>query len=232
MGERLERVLSTILVASTALIAVAFAKREFFDNQESNATNLPPVEFLSDWQRMISYGTVIGDPNAKIKIVEFADLQCPFCQAFQHRVNTVRQRYGNQVSQVFIHYPIQGHRFALPAAKSAECARTFDRFGQFVDLAYSKQDSFGIKSWTSYASDAGIADTAAFSRCFSSQDLPTMVDRGRQLASSIQVQGTPTVIINGWRFAAPPQDSVLEQTIASLLVGRRPPAAGKRWFLF
>jgi protein-disulfide isomerase len=181
---------------------------------------------------MPSYGTVIGDPNAKIKIVEFADLQCPFCKAFQNRVNAVRRRYGNQVSQVFIHYPIEGHRYALPAAKAAECARSLDKFGEFVDVAYSKQDSLGIKTWTSYAHDAGIGDSAAFSRCMSLPESPPMVDRGRQLATSIQVQGTPTIIINGWRFPGPPQDSVLEETIKSLLADKRPPVAPRRWVLF
>jgi protein-disulfide isomerase len=100
------------------------------------------------------------------------------------------------------------HRFALGAARATECARGEDKFGSMVDALFNKQDSLGLKSWVSYGVDAGLRDTAAFARCMSSSASISSVEAGRSLGRRMEVNGTPTIIVNGWRFQAPPYDSL------------------------
>ena len=95
---------------------------------------------------------------------------------------------------------------------------------QFASVAFAKQDSLGLKPWQSYATEAGIADTARFARCVLSTSPVPRIDDGLALGRRIGVRGTPTVVINGWRLARPPYDS-LSEVVAGILAGRVPNAA-------
>jgi hypothetical protein len=76
--------------------------------------------------------------------------------------HAVRARYPKDVGLFFVHFPLPMHRFARPAARATECAGLQGKFGQMVDAVYNKQDSLGLKSWSDYGRDAGVADTVAF----------------------------------------------------------------------
>jgi protein-disulfide isomerase len=47
-----------------------------------------------------------------------------------------------QVSLIYIHFPLTGHRFAMPAARAAECAGNQGRFQAMYDQLFDGQDSF------------------------------------------------------------------------------------------
>jgi len=126
-----------------------------------------------------------------------------------------------------VHYPLSMHRFALPAARALECASSLGAAARFVDAAYAKQDSFGLKPWVGYAQEAGVGDTLAFSACLRDTARVERVEKGRRLGDSMKVRGTPVVIINGWRFSSVPNDNVLRETIKALMVGKPPPAASE-----
>jgi hypothetical protein len=91
---------------------------------------------------------------------------------------------------VFVHFPLPIHRFAVQAAQATECASLKGRFLNFIDAVYRKQDSLGLKSWGSYALEAG-----------------------RELGLRWQILGTPTVIINGLRYASPPTKREIDRVI-------------------
>jgi len=222
MADRLERALSIVLVTATVAIAVALGKREFFDRPVDSAIPVEPLQYIAEWKTLLNYGFMEGNPTAKVKIIEFGDLQCPFCRIFQHRLESARGRFGSDVAVVFIHYPIEIHPFAKAAARSAECARAYGRFAEFVNLVYAKQESLGTKSWNSFANEIGISDTGAFRRCVSDTASVARVVRGQELGQRFGVHGTPTVIVNGWKFGSPPNDSLLGETISALLAGKKP----------
>jgi protein-disulfide isomerase len=160
------------------------------------------------WRDLLSSAQAEGNKSARVTVIEFSDLECPFCRRFHRALRDAVTKDGLDVETVFIHYPLKGHRFAAPAARAAECAREQGGFPAFVDHVFEKQDSLGLKSWASFAREAGIRDTATFSRCAAQQGTPTQVTAGITAGTLIHVTGTPTVIINGWRFARPPYDSL------------------------
>jgi protein-disulfide isomerase len=88
-----------------------------------------------------------------------------------------------------------------------------------VDVIFAKQDSFGLKSWKSYAIEAGVSDTATFSRCTEAVESPELVSRGSALATDMGLLATPTVIVNGWRLALPPQGAQLETMVKRIIDG-------------
>jgi hypothetical protein len=114
---------------------------------------------------------------------------------------------------VFVHFPLPIHRFAVQAAQATECASLKGRFLNFIDAVYRKQDSLGLKSWGSYALEAGIVDTAAIARCAHDSTPFKRVEAGRELGLRWQILGTPTVIINGLRYASPPTKREIDRVI-------------------
>lgn len=153
--------------------------------------------------------------------MEFVDLECPFCRRYQATLQRVADQFGSAVSLVFLHYPLDMHRFARPAAQASECAERQGRFREFVEAAYAKQDSFGLKAWVSVAREAGVPDTAGFLRCLEGAPA-TRIDSARAAGEGIPVRGTPTLVVNGWTFRSPPPESELVRVITELLAGREP----------
>lgn len=146
----------------------------------------------------------------------------PVLRQFNGIVQRVRRQFPNDVAYVFVHTPIRSHPYALSAARAAECAQSFGRFSEMVDAIYERQDSLGSKPWTSYALSAGINDTMSFGRCARDTVPLPAVQSGLELSKRINVIGTPTVILNGWRYGVAPGDSELVSAIKSLLDGKKP----------
>ena len=163
--------------------------------------------YTKGWEEVATSGIRTGRIDAKIQIVEFADFECPFCKRFNSQLRLLTARFPDQISVVFVHFPISGHRFALAAGRAAECALAQGRFAQMRDALYDKQDSLGLKSWTSYALAAGVTDTSSVARCAAAANRVERIERGLALGSKFGVRGTPTVIVNGWNFQGPPPDT-------------------------
>lgn len=164
---------------------------------------------------------MIGSADAPIKILEFSDLECPFCQRFHTTLQGVREEFGQDVAFVFLHYPLEIHRQAVPAALGAECAAEQGKFMEYLDVVYAEQDSLGNRGWASLAARAGVSDTVAFSGCVAEESGRVVIDRGRELGRQIGVNGTPTVIVNGWLLRPTPYDT-LSGVVARALKGEEP----------
>ena len=114
------------------------------------------------------------------------------------------------------------HRFARKAAQASECADRVGKFSEFVDDVFGKQDSLGLKSWGSFGRDLGLSDTISFITCINAAPTVARIVAGEALARSEQVQGTPTFILNGWRFSSVPTPEEFARVAESVLVGKAP----------
>lgn len=77
---------------------------------------------------------VRGNPDAKITIIEYSDLECPFCKRFHVTMEQVLATYGNDVRVVFRHFPLDSlHKKARTEANAVECAGEQGKFWEFID---------------------------------------------------------------------------------------------------
>ena len=203
-------------------MAGVIVHREFSGSRMVYAAAQPrPPHFVSTWRSLETAGTTMGQPSAPIKIIEFSDLECPYCRRFhEEALPLIRQEFGSRVAVVFVHFPLPMHRFARPAARAAECARVQGRFAEFVAAIFHTQDSLGLKSWSDYARDAGVRDTATFLECARATRPVAAIDAGSAAGMRLGVHGTPAIMINGWLYDAPPNDTSLSRAIHTLLEGR------------
>jgi protein-disulfide isomerase len=222
MRDLVEKATYVILTLSAAAIATTLVHREFFAQPAGEAVAPQPPEYIKRWNDLLPGAVVMGDTHAPVTIVEFMDLECPFCKTFNSSVQVLRKKYGAAVTVAVVHYPLGMHRFARPAARAATCAHAQGRFEHFVNVVYDKQDSLGFKSWTSYATDAGVPDTAAFLRCATATTPVASIDTGVALAKAIGVNATPTILVNGWRYSTPPDSAELDRVVRAILARKRP----------
>lgn len=220
MRKVFENTVSVLLTIGVLAIAAALVRREFV--RSDSHPSREELAYIDGWERILPNATVIGEADAPIKLIEFSDLECPYCREFHDVVRTVRSEFGEQLAHVFVHYPIPQHRFALPAAEAADCAAKQSKFEDFVDAVYRHQDSLGIRTWLAYAKDAQISDTLAFDRCMADTTVSPRVLQGRGIGAELRITATPTVIINGWRFTMTPNAAESRSVIKDIIEGRKP----------
>ena len=143
---------------------------------------------------------VWGSPNAPVTIVEFSDLQCPFCARVQPTIKELQAKYGpSQLRVVFKHNPLPFHEHALPAAKVADAVFRqggSGAFFRFLDLAFGKQMELGDAALKSWVQGVGLDPMLVAQR----GDLPATADKIQRdiaLAAKVGANGTPAFRING-----------------------------------
>jgi protein-disulfide isomerase len=84
----------------------------------------------------LGVGPILGNSNAKVKIVEFSDFECPFCKSAHPTVKSLLQKYGDKVSLEYRYYPLSFHPNADRAAQAAQCALEQNKFWELHDKMF------------------------------------------------------------------------------------------------
>jgi protein-disulfide isomerase len=222
MKIRSDVVVTATLVVCALITTGLVVRREFFAPASSPVQAERKPLFIKDWRLDLSNGIRMGPADAPVQLLEFADFECPFCASFHKDLKGVRARYPTQVALTFVHFPLPMHRFAEPAARVAECAREQGRFEAVYDRLFEQQDKFGLKPWSEFATEAGVTDSEAFGGCIKRTDPIPRVTDGKALGNQLDVQGTPTLIINGWKLGRPPNPEELDRMVKAILAGKSP----------
>lgn len=144
---------------------------------------------------------ILGNPNAKVMIVEYADFDCEYCVGVSDTLRHIIANEGadGDVAWVFRHFPlIELHPNAFRHAQAAECAAVAggnDGFWKFADLLYARQpvdpSQYGVLAQT-----VGIPGEA-FASCFANaaETVDARITADRENALLMQAPGTPFSLI-------------------------------------
>jgi protein-disulfide isomerase len=150
-------------------------------------------------------GPIRGPKNAKVTIVEFADLECPACKAALPNVEKM-QAEDPDVRVVFQNFPLEKvHPWALRAALYVDCLKSnSDVAWKFIDTVYEHQGEINEgnadDSLKTYATAAG-AD-AKVAACIADPKTLANVKNSEKLGDSVAVTSTPTLFINGRKVSS------------------------------
>ena len=174
-------------IASVAIIASFFAvnliNQPEIELQPSNIPQADPTN--TSITVFTSNGSpILGNPNAKVTLVEFGDYQCHFCNVFFHETeDTLVKKYveTGKVKMIFKDFTIIGPD-SINAAHGAHCAEDQGKFWEYHDilynnwtgenngwassenlLAFAEQIELDIKEWSSCMVSAKYRDTIAAS---------------------------------------------------------------------
>jgi protein-disulfide isomerase len=139
---------------------------------------------------------VLGNPDAKIKIFEFSDFQCPYCARFHEVMNQIVDEYPNDVAWIFKQFPIQSHPLGMPGAMATECAGDQGKFWEMSDMIFSNQETLTIESFAIFAGDLGL-DLDAFNQCMTDNPHGEKIANDYQTGITSGVRGTPSSFVNG-----------------------------------
>ena len=139
---------------------------------------------------------VRGRADALVTIVEFTDLQCPFCARVQGTLEQLAQSYGRDVRFVLKHNPLPFHDRAQPIARLLVWAATRGRAWQLHDRIFANQANIDDGKLVAYAVACGL-DARGARAALADTSLDAAVRADQDLAASLGATGTPSFFING-----------------------------------
>jgi protein-disulfide isomerase len=157
-----------------------------------------------------------GSPQAKVTIINFDDLECPYCARMHAQLfPDTLDRYKDQIRIVYKDYPlIEIHPWALRAAIDANClaAQSPAAYWNYVDYLHTHGDDVtgpqrdpakSAATLDKMARDEGQRsklDTGKLDACLTKQD-DSVVRASIKEGDALGVDGTPTLFINGERLS-------------------------------
>lgn len=142
-----------------------------------------------------------GNVNAKYSIVEYSDLECPFCSRFHDTMVSINQQYGEDVNWVYRHFPLESiHAEARPAAIASECAAEQGKFWEFTDAVFEAQaggQRLNTEMYTDIFSSFAGVNRGQFSTCLEDEKYDSVVTADAQEAAKAGARGTPySLLVN------------------------------------
>ena len=147
---------------------------------------------------------ILGNPKAKITLIEFSDFQCLFCRRFwDEAFRQIKKEYidTGKVRLVYRDYPLSFHPTAQASAEASECADEQGKFWEMHDKIFEEQAkqgtgtiTYGVTELKKWASQIGL-DSAKFNQCLDSGKYKSEVKKDLADGSSYGVSGTPGFIL-------------------------------------
>lgn len=137
-----------------------------------------------------------GNKDGKFSIIEFSDIQCPYCTSLHTILKQVVEVYPNDVRWVYKHFPLNMHKYAKKAAEASECAGEQDKFWEYLDNLFENQRSITNEYLSLAAKNIGL-NVSEFESCLTSGKYADKVNNDFLLGRKNGVTGTPTSLING-----------------------------------
>lgn len=221
------------LASALAFIAVAVVVVLIvISGNQSSGGDSSELESVAEVKQELSGipqdGMVLGDPKAKVTVLEFADLQCPVCKGYSEEVlpqvieNRVR---GGEAKLSFRNFIIIDE-LSIPAGAAALAAGEQGRGWNFVELFYRNQ---GIERsgyvtdefLTAIAEGAGVPDIGRWNRDRKSKAILEEVAASTAEAQELGFNGTPSFAMEGpgakgtEALGTPESAAALESAISS-----------------
>jgi protein-disulfide isomerase len=138
-----------------------------------------------------------GSAKPTITLVEFSDLQCPYCAQLAPVLDKVVKDYPGEVRLVFKHFPLSFHSQARAAAAAGIAAGNQGKFFEFRAKVSPKFRELNESVYLTAAQELGL-DMAKFRREMAlTPEVNKILDDDMELGRTIGVEGTPTVFVNG-----------------------------------
>lgn len=172
----------------------------------TDAVRTPAADTDSGMKPVTADDHILGNPDAPVQIVEYSDLECPFCKAFHPTMKQIMREYGadGRVAWVYRHFPpYKGgggqpplHSKAGEEAEASECAAELggnDRFWAYIDRVFEitpSNNQLDLEQLPVIARDIGL-DQNKFKDCLLSNKYADKIEASYEDAVASGALGTP-----------------------------------------
>ncbi len=184
-----------------ATISRLDSQRKELSKQVTSLTDFKPIKG-SFVPPLRSSDRVEGSRDAEILIIEYSDLECPFCKQLNASLLAIQKEFGTKVAHVFRQFPISAlHANAPMEAEAAECVgeQAGDKgFYTFINAVFAGSSSNGTSytevSIQTLAGTLGF-DSTKLKECMASDTKVAAVNATYKEAKDLGMTGTPTWFI-------------------------------------
>lgn len=231
-GIYLALVIGVLLIVGAVLYGNGGNGRNLFGSASDRDSLLPSTTKKVEIPAVTAADHLRGSIKAPVTIIEYSDLECPFCKRFHDTVAQAMSDYNGgeeiKLAWVFRHFPLESlHSKAIGEAIATECAAELggnDGFWNYLDKVFKvtpSNDGLDISLLPVLAQEVGL-DRAKFENCLKSNNYRTKIDAQIAEAAKAGGEGTPFVIVQnqaGKQVVLPGAVSLtdLKKTIDGLL---------------
>jgi protein-disulfide isomerase len=189
-----------------AVIVVGFFGVLFFTKKDAGAPN----GGSSSSDQLTNH--TIGGGKTGVVLVEYGDFECPACYRFYPVIEQVKEKYKDQITFQFRHFPlVEIHQNALLAARASEAAAKQNKFWEMYNKLYTNQPQWSnlsdpTSAFESYAKELGL-DVTVFMVDLKGEETNRIVQADRNSAKEQGYSSTPTFVLDG-EVLTEPRDSV------------------------
>jgi protein-disulfide isomerase len=228
--DRIPAWLRTPIGIITIVVLIAAAGLGLFVSQQAAGAPLGLVNPQPLPPGVVAYGRSLGNPDAPVKLDEWEDFQCPYCDHYTLSVES--DLIGGYVAggQLEITY----HDFAFigpesqSAAVAARCAGNQGQFWQYMEYLFNNQgaENSGTFDQALFDRIAGALklDSASFDQCLGDPSQAAAVQAETNQGSQLGIQATPTLFINGVKYTGSVDTASIDAAIDAAL--KSPPSTG------
>lgn len=188
------KILGLVLIFSTVLVVgavILFGKSE----QANPASKIEQVVNID-----YSKGQKIGSDSAKVKLVEFSDLQCPACKAVEPVVKQTVEKNKDKIQFIYRHFPLMQHVHSRKAANFAEYAASEGKFWEVHDKLFETQEDWSkLPDPTEYFANLGSQfglNKDKIKEAVSKGLYDSKINDDTKEANRLGVNATPTFYLN------------------------------------
>jgi protein-disulfide isomerase len=139
----------------------------------------------------------LGKAEAPVTIIEFTDMQCPYCR--RYNADTFPQIKGSyvdtgKVKYYHVNFPLPFHNNARKAAEAIYCAQDQEKFWEMRSILFTNQSAISVDNIKGYAKSLGM-NSAAFDACLDGSKDAAKVDADMARTQRAGINGTPGFII-------------------------------------
>ena len=178
---------------SCSLVGPLFA--ELTEEQKAQLAIFPEISD-EDW--------IKGPEDALLTIVEYTDFFCPYCSMAFSELNTLMEKYPDDVRLVYRPLPLDSlHPNAPLAAYAAEAAGMQGKFWEMYDAIFSNQETLSaftteqVTDWLKTTAEEIGLDADQFAADIASEDVINKITTTQQAMFAAGVSSTPTILVNG-----------------------------------
>ncbi len=204
--QQMIKLASALAFIAVAVVVVLIVVSQSGDSQSGgDASNLEGVaEIERQLDGIPQKGLVLGSGSANVHLIEFGDLQCPFCKAFADEIlpPVIESQVRNgEATLEFRNYVIISQQ-SVPAGAAAIAAGQQGRGWNFVELFYRNQGTEGSgyvtdAFLTSVAEAAKVPDIASWNKARKSNGVISQVEASTEEARRLGFSGTPSFGVEG-----------------------------------
>ncbi|MCL2326017.1 MAG: DsbA family protein [Proteobacteria bacterium] len=138
----------------------------------------------------------LGQISAPVEVVIFSDFQCPYCRLSAGVMHDLLTARPETVTIVFKHMPLNRHPLAYPAALVSAYAQTKGQFWPVHDMLFEEQKGLSRTRIIEILVSLGGSENEVLDEK-GNHALASVIEADLAEAKLANVQGTPTVFVNG-----------------------------------